>query len=239
MDFKIEEVVPMFIKPEDLHLYESVKFIDARDPKAYAEGHLKNAINYMKHPKVSTLEGGLEALLLTEGGAQLITKEPPTIIPCQYDGQDNNITDCIMATRDDVLEIINNKPSGTWLLDVRDAIEWNGLSSSPYGINFTPRKGRLPNSIWIEWYKFHELDYNKGIFKSKSNEQIQALLKEKGIQNNDKIIVYCFKGSRAAVALMKMNQAGYTNVKNYFASWNEWSRDPQLPIDDKILDEKV
>ncbi|CAF1230549.1 unnamed protein product [Rotaria sp. Silwood1] len=296
MDCKTEKAVPMFIKPEDLHLYKSFKFVDVRNPNAYAEGHLKNAVNvhdiftyllptsaenalnqmenyfknrfselgitgkehiiiyensmnsqygascrgffifkYMKHSKVSTLEGGLEALLLTEGGAQQITKELPTIIPCQYEGQDDNVTDGLMANRDDVLQIIHNKLPRTWLLDVRDAIEWNGLSSSPYGVHFTPRKGRIPDSIWIEWYKFHELDSDKRVVKSTSNEQIQALLKEKGIQSNDEIIVYCFKGSRAAVALMKMKQAGYTNVKNYFASWNEWSRDPQLPIDDRIF----
>jgi thiosulfate/3-mercaptopyruvate sulfurtransferase len=120
------------------------------------------------------------------------------------------------------------------LLDVRDAVEWNGLSSSPYGVDFTPRKGRIPNSVWIEWYRFHELDSEKNMMKRKSNEEIQTLMEAKGIQKNDEIFIYCFKGSRAAVALMGLKQAGFSNVKNYFASWNEWSRDLQLPIDDEI-----
>ncbi|CAF4952066.1 unnamed protein product, partial [Rotaria socialis] len=88
---------------------------------------------------------------------------------------------------------------------------------------------------WIEWHKFHKLDNEKHVAKSKSNEQIQALMTAYGIQSDDEIIIYCFKGSRAAVALMKLKEAGYSNVKNYFASWNEWSRDFQLPIDDRIL----
>jgi thiosulfate/3-mercaptopyruvate sulfurtransferase len=194
-------------------------------------------LKYLKHPNVSALEGGIDALIQTEGGAQQITKELPTITACQYNGQDTDQTSYQMAGRDEVLQIVKNKRPNTHLLDVRDADEWNGLSSSPYGADFTPRKGRIPNSVWIEWYQFHELDNEKNVVKRKPTEQIQALMKEKHIQNNDEIIVYCFKGSRAAVVLMSLKQAGYNNVKNYFASWNEWSRDMQLPIDDQILNE--
>ena len=35
-------------------------------------------------------------------------------------------------------------------LDVRDVDEWIGESSSPYGKDFCPRKGRIPGSVWIE-----------------------------------------------------------------------------------------
>ena len=296
MDCKAQEGdVPMFIKPEELHLYQSVKFVDVRPADAYAEGHLKNAVNahdlftyllptskkddieqmkkyfrerfgqlgitgtehiiiyeqsmdtqygascrgffifkLLDHPYVSTLEGGLDALIAMGNDVHQITKELPTIIACQYNGHDDNDISYEMIGRDEVLSIVTNKEPKTYLLDVRDAIEWNGLSSSPYGVDFTPRKGRIPYSTWVEWYDFHELDSQTNIIKRKSNEQVQDLMKGKGIENDDKIIIYCFKGSRAAVALMCLKLAGYHNVQNYFASWNEWSRDPQLPIDDKV-----
>lgn len=191
-------------------------------------------LKYMKHPNVSTLEGGLDALIATEGGAQYITQEPSTIIKCEYNGCDTDTAGYQMADRDEVLQIVNNKVPGKHLLDVRDAIEWNGLSSSPYGVDYTPRKGRIPNAIWIEWYSFHELDNEKNVTKRKSPEQIQDLMTANGIDKNDEIIIYCFKGSRVSVALMSLKQAGYNNVKNYFASWNEWSRDLQLPINNEI-----
>lgn len=38
-------------------------------------------------------------------------------------------------------------------LDVRDVDEWIGESSSPYGKDFCPRKGRIPGSVWLEWYR--------------------------------------------------------------------------------------
>jgi len=60
-------------------------------------------------------------------------------------------------------------------------------------------------------------------------------LAEKGVNPKDEVIVYCFKGSRASNTLLLLYKAGFTNVKNYFASWNEWSRDEKLPIDDKKI----
>jgi thiosulfate/3-mercaptopyruvate sulfurtransferase len=193
-------------------------------------------LKYMNHPKVSTLEGGFDAFVRMENSTQYITKDAPVPTPCHYRGQSNDEDDWSMVGRDEVLQIVTSKPPKKWLLDVRDAIEWNGLSSSPYGVDFAPRKGRIPNAVWIEWYTFHELDKDRNLLQLKTNEQIQALVEEKGIDKDDEIIVYCFKGSRAAVALMKLKQAGYNNCKNYFASWNEWSRDPQLPIDDMIIE---
>ena len=192
---------------------------------------------YMNHPKVSTLEGGFDVVRRLNEVLPYITEESSVIVPCQYEGQAGINVDWQMADRDEVMRIVQEKPSKKCLLDVRDAIEWNGLSSSPYGADFTPRKGRIPNSLWIEWYEFHELDKNQNLLELKSNEQIQALVEQKGIHKDDEIVIYCFKGSRASVALMKLRDAGYNNLKNYFASWNEWSRDFQLPIDEsKIID---
>lgn len=45
-----------------------------------------------------------------------------------------------MATQSEVLDAVHKKKI---LLDVRDKDEWIGESSSPYGKDFAPRKGRL------------------------------------------------------------------------------------------------
>ena len=39
---------------------------------------------------------------------------------------------------------------GVVKLDVRDVVEWIGESSSPYGKDFCPRKGRIPGFVWLE-----------------------------------------------------------------------------------------
>jgi len=32
-----------------------------------------------------------------------------------------------------------------------------GSTSSPFGINFVPRKGRIPGAVWIPWYDFLDI----------------------------------------------------------------------------------
>ncbi|MFM7853905.1 MAG: sulfurtransferase [Flammeovirgaceae bacterium] len=56
----------------------------------------------------------------------------------------------------------------------------------------------------------------------------------KGVTKDKEIIVYCFKGSRSSNTFIALKRAGY-NVRNYFASWNEWSRNMDLPVDSKRL----
>ena len=52
-----------------------------------------------------------------------------------------------------------------------------------------------------------------------------------GISESSKVHIYCFKGARTSNMYMAMKMAGIKNVKNYLGSWNEWSRDFSLPIE--------
>ena len=56
---------------------------------------------------------------------------------------------------------------GIALLDVRDVDEWIGESSSPYGKDFCPRKGRIPGAVWLEWYRMMKPTAEGPRFKSK------------------------------------------------------------------------
>ena len=51
----------------------------------------------------------------------------------------------LIATEDDILSALDDED--ILLLDVRDEDEWLGLSSSPYGVDFCPRKGRCVSVI--------------------------------------------------------------------------------------------
>ena len=55
---------------------------------------------------------------------------------------------------------------GIALLDVRDVDEWIGESSSPYGKDFCPRKGRIPGAVWLEWYRMMKPTAEGPRFKS-------------------------------------------------------------------------
>jgi len=181
---------------------------------------------YLGHPDVGILDGGLTSWL--KAGLPLeyekINPKPTNFF---VNPQSN-----LIAIKNDVLDALSD-PSVV-LLDVRDEVEWIGRSSSPYGIDFAPRKGRLPCAKWIEWYEFMDSSLEVPAFKPK--EQIQQLCAEQDIYPERNIIIYCFKGARASNTYVALKEAGFKNLRNYFASWDEWSRIPELPIDERLLE---
>lgn len=179
-------------------------------------------LSYLGHLKSGILDGGLSAWI--KAGfpvSEEISMPKPTAFSL-------NLNSSIMATKDDVLNALHN-PS-IILLDDRDKDEWLGESSSPYGVDFAPRKGRIPGAKWIEWYEFMDQTLEVPAFKSK--EEIQKLCAKKGILPDDNIIIYCFKGSRASNTYVALKESGFKNLRVYFGSWNEWSRHPELPIEE-------
>jgi thiosulfate/3-mercaptopyruvate sulfurtransferase len=114
-------------------------------------------------------------------------------------------------------------------LDTRDVDEWIADSSSPYGKDFCPRKGRIPGAVWIEWYRMMKPTPAGPMFKSR--DEILAECSSVGITPQTPVVLYCFKGARASNTLVALKEAGVENVTLYFGSWNEWSRDPSLPIE--------
>ena len=183
-------------------------------------------LRYLGHEKVGVLDGGFSAWV-EEGFS--VDNEPvisePTIFAVKPHPE-------ILATKNDMIEVVNN-PGSVKLLDNRDKIEWVGKSSSPYGVDFAPRKGRIPGATWIEWYDFLERDGSIPYFKTA--DQIRELCAQHGLYPQDDIIIYCFKGARAANTYVALKKAGFKKVRNYFGSWNEWSRDSTLPINEEVL----
>lgn len=178
-------------------------------------------LKYLGHPDVSILHGGFRAWL---AAGLSVTEDATLLEPTEYTPQ---IDPAMMATTEELLAAIDD-PSVT-ILDNRDHAEWVGASSSPYGIDFCPRKGRIPGAVWVEWYRL--MYRENGIPWFRTGHEIREVVREVGITPQSRVIVYCFKGSRASNTLMALKMAGIGHVKNYFQAWNEWSRHPELPIE--------
>ena len=178
-------------------------------------------LTWLGYPKIKVLNGGFSAWKAL-GLPTSIDKPAPVaaIFPAELTGAD------VMLTKDDVAAALHTDIK---LLDVRDIDEWTGESSSPYGKDYAPRKGRLPGAKWIEWYRFMKPSAQGPVFKSPL--EVQAECATAGIGTDDTIYLYCFKGARASNTFLALKQAGFTDVRMYFGSWNEWSRDDSLPIE--------
>ena len=130
------------------------------------------------HRDVGILDGGLSQWL-REGLP--MTTDATVATPSSFEPV---LQKDFIATLDDMVVAIENPQ--VKLLDNRDEDEWRGVSSSPYGADFAPRKGRIP-------------------------------------------------GARASNTYIALKMAGFNKVRNYYGSWNEWSRHPELPIDAGVL----
>lgn len=186
-------------------------------------------LTYAGHSNVGVLDGGLAAWR-KEG----LTLEPGEVVPPPSVFQVFPRRDMI-ATKEQVFSGLEN--SNLVLLDNRDEVEWQGLSSSPYGIDFAPQKGRIPKARWIEWYTFLERDADPVVFKSP--EAIRTLCTEQRIGPDDDIILYCFKGARSSNTYIALRLAGFSKVRLFLGSWNEWSRDFSLPVREGTAGEHV
>lgn len=181
-------------------------------------------LKYLGCAQVSVLHGGYRAWLKAELPT---TKEVPLRERSIFKLHPNSE---MMVTTTEMLQAIDNP--AIIKLDVRDREEWLGLSSSPYAPDFCPRKGRIPHALWLEWHRLMISDAEIPMFRSTA--EILEICESIGITSDSIVYIYCFKGSRAANTLIALQTAGIY-AKNYFGSWNEWSRDFSLPIDSKVI----
>jgi thiosulfate/3-mercaptopyruvate sulfurtransferase len=177
-------------------------------------------LTWLGYPKVKVMNGGYSAW---KAASLPTSTEAAAPVPAAF--PERPTTD-VMLTKEQVKAALGSQ---VVLLDVRDIDEWTGESSSPYGRDFAPRKGRLPGAKWIEWYRFMKPSALGPQIKSAL--EVQAECATAGISTADTIYLYCFKGARASNTFLALKQAGFDDVRMYFGSWNEWSRDESLPIE--------
>jgi thiosulfate/3-mercaptopyruvate sulfurtransferase len=182
-------------------------------------------LSMLGYPKIKVLHGGFDAWV----AAKLpVTADVPSPTPAAFPIVPE--AGSILIDYKAVLAALG-KP-GIALLDVRDVDEWIGDSSSPYGKDFCPRKGRIPGAVWLEWYRMMKPTAEGPRFKS--SDEILAECATVGITKETPVYLYCFKGARASNTLLALKNAGVKDVRMYFGSWNEWSRDPALPIEEGL-----
>ncbi len=178
-------------------------------------------LTYAGHPHVAILDAGLDGW---KAAGYSLTTEETAVASSAFEVSPQT---ALIATRDEVAASLND--GSIVVIDNRDVDERQGTSSSPYGIDFAPRKGRIPGSRWLEWYEF--LDRRQHPVRFKSPAAIRAWCQAQGIRPEDNIILYCFKGARSANTYIALTLAGFYHVRLFLGSWNEWARDERLPID--------
>ncbi|BBU54240.1 MULTISPECIES: sulfurtransferase [Mameliella] len=182
-------------------------------------------LSYLGYPRIKVLHGGYAAW--DAAGLPVSTE---TVAPTPGGFEIDESAAEIMMDLDDMKAALAEEDAV--ILDVRDIDEWIGTSSSPYGVDFCPRKGRIPGAVWIEWYRMMKPGADGPMMKSR--DEVLAECATVGITPDTPVKLYCFKGARASNTFLALKEAGVKDVALYFGSWNEWSRDPALPIEEGL-----
>ena len=168
-------------------------------------------LRYLGYQKVKILHGGFAAWVKASlpTTTEISKPQPKTFA---IDPKSANILVDLQAMKAAVADPNQIK------LDTRDVDEWIADSSSPYGKDFCPRKGRI--QARLDRLVPHDEAYSGG-----PNVQVAGgILAEcatVGITPDTPVVLYCFKGARASNTLVALKEAGVKDVSLYFGSSNE------------------
>jgi thiosulfate/3-mercaptopyruvate sulfurtransferase len=158
------------------------------------------------HENAMIINGGATELVAlanqSDADALKLTKATPEMVATEYVAKEANMD--MIADYDMVKAVSEDEMSDVKLIDVRSIAEYEA--------------GNIPGAIL---YPHTNNLYNDGTFKSARDTYL--FYKDKGIERDDELILYCKSSFRATQALAVLQEAGYENVKIYDGAWLEWS----------------
>jgi thiosulfate/3-mercaptopyruvate sulfurtransferase len=113
------------------------------------------------------------------------------------------------VTREELARRLGDE--GLTVLDVRSPAEYTGELGAPCD----PRQGHIPGAVNLDLQVLMSLGRD-------------ALRERLGPPDGREVVAYCHSGSRSALAVEVLREAGY-DARNYPGSWHEWSRSEQHP----------
>jgi len=122
-----------------------------------------------------------------------------------------------VASRDEMIEAdgIN-----TVILDARRPSEFDGS----FVHDCCHRAGRIPGAHLLFWEDVVE----NGAFVPAADIARRAA--NAGLKPQQRIMIYCHRGARAATVLAALRRAGYRHLAIYVGSWHEWAEHGELPL---------
>lgn len=99
------------------------------------------------------------------------------------------------------------------VLDARSQLEHEGIVGAPC----CAHRGAIPGSVHVEWTACFDM-----FGAPRTADRIVELMDHVGLAPDDRIIVACHAGHRAAIATRVLRAAGFRDVRVSLGSWHEW-----------------
>lgn len=168
-------------------------------------------LRYLGHSNVRVLDGGFKAWL--SAGLPVSAE-----LPAPREGDfAPHVDRSMLATREEVLELVKARDRRTNLVDAREPKRFRGEEEP-----IDPVAGHIPGARSFPWQDYTTAD--GAAIADAANQDRWAALERKPT------ILYCGSGVTACVNALSLDAAGIANVRLYAGSFSDWCSYSDSPI---------
>ncbi len=171
-------------------------------------------LEFFGQTHVQVLNGGIKKWL---SAGQSLSTDVPKVQPGDFrpDPQSSRL-----ATAQYVVEHL--KAPNVKLVDARTPEEYRGEKV------LGPRGGRIPGAVNIVWTEMIDSGEVKSFLDAAT---LGRIFSAAGVTPAQEVIPYCQMGIRASEIYFGLRLLGYSHIRLYDGSWEDWSVLPELPVE--------
>lgn len=172
-------------------------------------------LDYLGHPRVSVLQGGLQSW---QQEGRPTSREMPKLATARYqsDPRPDRLADLTWVRS-------RLKDPSIVLVDTRSPGEFDGKVPGRQ----IRRPGHIPGAVNVDWVRNLTTVEPR---QFKAGAELTRLYRLTGVPPDKEIVVYCRTGMRASHTYFVLRLLGYPRVRLYDGSYVEWSADATLPV---------
>jgi thiosulfate/3-mercaptopyruvate sulfurtransferase len=186
------------------------------DNRSVIAARLFWVLDYYGHSRLSILNGGYPKWTAEN---RAVTRQAP-----RFEAATFSATPDPSKIADRAYILANMGKNSVALCDARTPAEYTGEDVR----RGAGRGGRVPGAVNIDWVNSVTGDETP-TFKALAD--LKQLYEAAGITPDKEVITYCQSAVRGAHAYYVLKLLGYEKVRNYDGSWQDWSNNQSLPIE--------